>query len=240
MAKRFGVGKDTVAKQFVSTPQALSHRLRVLSRAGQVHERRQGPRRQYGERQSGPSTAAGFVFQKDLLLDWRSALSNVLIQFEMRGQRPGPDQVQKARELLEMVGVGQFTDAHPFQMSGGMRQRVAICRALVHDPQLLLMDEPFGALDAITRERLNLELAEIVARSHKTVVFVTHSVEEAVYLADRVIVLSPRPGIIRDEIHVPVSRDQRGWPGEGSPLDTYVRQARAAMDALHLEPEVLT
>jgi NitT/TauT family transport system ATP-binding protein len=199
-----------------------------------------GEIRMYGEKQSGPNTAAGFVFQKDLLLDWRSALSNVLIQFEMRGTRPGREQVARARELLAMVGIDQFADAHPFQMSGGMRQRVAICRALVHDPRLLLMDEPFGALDAITRERLNFELAEIAARSKKTVVFVTHSVEEAVFLADRVIVLSPRPGIIRAEIKIPIARDRRGWPGEGTPLDAFVRQAREAMDTLHIQPEVLT
>ena len=196
--------------------------------------------RTYGQRSTGPNPAAGFVFQKDLLLDWRSALSNVLIQFEMRGQRPSPGQRARALELLEMVGVGQFADAHPFQMSGGMRQRVAICRALVHDPALLLMDEPFGALDAITRERLNVELADIARKSRKTVVFVTHSVEEAVFLADRVIVLSPRPGMISAEIGVPLGREQRGWPGSGSPLDPYVRKAREAMDALHVQGEVLT
>ena len=152
-----------------------------------------------------PYTDIGVVFQSDLLLDWRTVLGNVLIQFEMRGLDTRPH-VDRARSLLQSVGLGAFESAYPWQLSGGMRQRVSICRALVHDPPLLLMDEPFGALDAITREQLQVDLQEIWQHSRKTVVFITHSISEAVFLSDRVVVMTPRPGKIREILPIELPR----------------------------------
>jgi NitT/TauT family transport system ATP-binding protein len=146
-----------------------------------------------GQRIAGPYTPAGVVFQRDLLLEWRDCLANILIQFEMRGKKAEPYRA-RALELLEMVGIRDFHGRYPRELSGGMRQRVSICRALAHDPGLLLMDEPFGALDAMTREQLNDDLADICARTNKTVIFITHSITEAIFLGDRVVVMSARPG----------------------------------------------
>jgi NitT/TauT family transport system ATP-binding protein len=154
---------------------------------------------------TGPELEAGVMFQRDLLLDWRTCERNVLLQFEMRGESARPHQ-QRARELLDMAGVGPFARRYPRELSGGMRQRVALCRALVHDPPLLLMDEPFGALDALTRENLNLELARLTAESGATVLFVTHGIDEAVFLADRVIVMSARPGRILADVRIELER----------------------------------
>ncbi len=148
-----------------------------------------------------PVTELGIVFQDPILLDWRSVLDNVLLQAEIRrldldGHR------KRALELLRMVGLGGFEQKRPFELSGGMRQRTSICRALVHDPRLLLMDEPFGALDEITRQRLNGELLRICALAGWTVVFVTHNVFEAVFLSSRILVMSRRPGRIVAEVPV--------------------------------------
>ena len=135
---------------------------------------------------SGPVTQLGIVFQQPILLDWRTALGNVLFQVEMRGESPTRWR-ERALALLEQVGLRDFADAYPHALSGGMRQRVAIARALVHEPKLLLMDEPFGALDALTREQMRLDLEALWMRLRMTVLFVTHSVDEAVLLADRVV-----------------------------------------------------
>jgi NitT/TauT family transport system ATP-binding protein len=168
----------------------------------------------------GPLTEMGFVFQRDLLLDWRTALENVLMQYELRGQSPRPHE-DRARELLDTVGLSGFADSYPWQLSGGMRQRVAICRALVHEPRVLLMDEPFGAVDALTRERLNVELSALCSGPpSKTVVFVTHDIDEAVFLADRIVVMSSRPGRIVEEVPVPLP----------SPRTNELRQTTAFME----------
>lgn len=153
----------------------------------------------------GPYTNIGIVFQSDLLLDWRTVLGNVLIQFEMRGLKTEPHR-ERARALIRSVGLGDFEQKYPWELSGGMRQRVAICRALIHDPPLLLMDEPFGALDALTRAQLQIDLQTIWQSTRKTVVFVTHSIEEAVFLSDRIIVMTPRPGRVREAIGVDLPR----------------------------------
>ena len=153
----------------------------------------------------GPTASIGIVFQNPLLMAWRSTLRNVLLQIEIRGL-PVADYRATAQELIELVGLEGFEDAYPHQLSGGMQQRVGLCRALIHDPDLLLMDEPFGALDALTREQMNAELQRIWMDRRKTVLFITHSISEAVYLADRVLVMSPRPGRIVGEINVDLPR----------------------------------
>jgi NitT/TauT family transport system ATP-binding protein len=153
----------------------------------------------------GPRHDIGMVFQQPVLLPWRSVLRNVLLPVDIQGL-PRARYVKRAHALLHQVGLDGFVDKYPHELSGGMQQRVGITRALVHDPAILLMDEPFGALDAMTREYLNLELLRLWADSRKTILFVTHSIPEAVFLADRVIVLSRRPGRIMEIIPVPLPR----------------------------------
>ncbi len=154
---------------------------------------------------SAPFPDVGFVFQQPVLLPWRSVLDNVLFSVEMLGL--DPRQYRKpARDLLELTGLAGFETKYPHELSGGMQQRVAICRALLPDPGLLLMDEPFGALDAMTREEMSLELLRIWEERRKTILFVTHSIPEAILLADRVVVMSPRPGRIARVIAVDLPR----------------------------------
>jgi NitT/TauT family transport system ATP-binding protein len=158
-----------------------------------------------GREVAGPPDDVGIVFQSPVLLAWRSVLDNVMLQIEMR-RLPRATYLPKAGALLEMVGLGGFERKLPWQLSGGMQQRASICRALVHDPAVLLMDEPFGALDAMTRERMNLELQRIWYETRKTVLFITHSIPEAVFLADRVLVMTERPGSIAAIYEVPLPR----------------------------------
>jgi NitT/TauT family transport system ATP-binding protein len=147
----------------------------------------------------------GMVFQAPVLFDWRTVGRNVELPLEVIG-RPKAEREAKAREMLELVELGEFASHHPWQLSGGMQQRVAIARALALDPAILLMDEPFGALDEMTRERMNLELLRIWDRTGTTVIFVTHSIPEAVFLSTRVVVMSARPGRITRVIPVDLPR----------------------------------
>lgn len=153
----------------------------------------------------GPHPDVGFMFQSPVLFPWRTVLSNVLLPARIRGQVTD-DVRERARELLDMVGISEFEGVLPRELSGGMQQRVALCRTLLNDPHILLLDEPFASLDEFTRERLNLELLEIQARSRKTVVFVTHNVVEATFMSDRVFVMTPRPGRIKGEIAIDLPR----------------------------------
>ncbi|WP_189526511.1 ABC transporter ATP-binding protein [Streptomyces sindenensis] len=161
-----------------------------------------------GERVTGPRHDIGYVFQRAALLEWRSALRNILLQAEIRRMETAVARA-RADELIRMTGLGGFEDAYPHELSGGMQQRVALCRALLHEPPVLLMDEPFGALDALTREQMNTELNRIWRTTGTTVLLVTHSISEAVYLADRVVVMSPRPGTVTEiiEVGLPAERD---------------------------------
>lgn len=161
-----------------------------------------------GQRITGPPPDIGMVFQRPVLLPWRSSLENVLLPIEFLGKDTRGLRA-RARELLKLVGLEDFERRYPYELSGGMQQRVAISRALIHDPKVLLMDEPFGALDAMTRDVMNLELQRIWLERRKTVLFVTHSIDEAVFLADRVIIMSRRPGSIIAEIPVRLPRPRK-------------------------------
>jgi NitT/TauT family transport system ATP-binding protein len=152
----------------------------------------------------GPSPGIGVAFQTPVLLPWRSVRQNVELPLDIRPETPADR--RDVDGLLELVGLKGFEDRKPYELSGGMQQRVALCRALVTNPSLLLMDEPFGALDALTREQMNLELQRIWMQAPKTVLLITHSINEAVLLADRVVVMSPRPGQIREIVPVPLPR----------------------------------
>jgi NitT/TauT family transport system ATP-binding protein len=162
-----------------------------------------------GRRVDGPHTDLGIVFQSPVLLDWRNVLGNVLVQLELRGLDPKPYR-EPAMELLRKVGLGDFHDRMPRELSGGMRQRASIVRALIHDPPLLMMDEPFGALDALTREQMRIDLEKLWLGRRQTTFFITHGISEAVALADRVVVMTPRPGRIDRiiEIDLPRPRDK--------------------------------
>jgi len=168
-----------------------------------------------GQPVSGPVSEVGIVFQKPILLDWRTVLGNVLMQVELRGRR-AQEYLPRARQMLEAVGLAEFEDRYPYELSGGMQQRASIARALIHDPPLLLMDEPFGALDALTREQLRIDLEELWLATRKTVLFITHSIDEAVLLSDRVVVMSPRPGRVEQVIEVDLPRP-RGLAGRKLP-----------------------
>ena len=177
----------------------------------------------------GPQTDLGIVFQTDVLLDWRSNLDNVLLQIELRKQSKQAHR-ERARQLLASVGLEGFEDRRPYELSGGMRQRVSICRALVHDPPVLLMDEPFGALDALTREQMMLDLQALWLERRKTVMFITHSIPEAVFLSDRVVVMTPRPGrvakVLEIELPRPRTLDVEATPG----FTGYVQEIRSVFE----------
>jgi len=158
-----------------------------------------------GQPVTAPPATMGMVFQRDLLLDWRTVIDNILLTIEFQGGRRR-DFVAKAHALLELYGLRGYADRHPWELSRGMRQRVAICRALIDDPRFLLMDEPFGALDALTRDDLNVELQALWGRGSKTIIFITHSISEAVFLSDRVIVMDKNPGRIVEDVAIDLPR----------------------------------
>jgi NitT/TauT family transport system ATP-binding protein len=175
----------------------------------------------------GPRRDVGIVFQAPVLLPWRTVFQNTMLPVQVQ-HRDRKVYESRAHQLIDMVGLGGFADKYPFELSGGMQQRAAIVRALVHDPAILLMDEPFGALDAMTREQMNVELLRIWRESRKTVVFITHSIPEAVFLADRCLVFCPRPGRLVDIVDVDLPR-----PRDLSVMNTpefgrYVQRIRAA------------
>lgn len=155
-----------------------------------------------GESVEGPSPKLGVVFQRPVLLEWRTIMQNLLLPLELK-RRPNETDREKARQLLDMVGLTDFAERYPRELSGGMQQRASICRALIGDPEVILLDEPFGALDALTREHLHLEFNELWRSTGKTVVMITHDIPEAVFLAERVVVMGPRPGRVIETFDVP-------------------------------------
>ncbi|MGI6855396.1 ABC transporter ATP-binding protein [Mesorhizobium sp. 1B3] len=182
-----------------------------------------------------PRNDIGIIFQDATLLPWKSALENVLFPIRIL-KRPVAQYREKARELLNMVGLSDFENKKPGELSGGMRQRVAICRALIHDPDILLMDEPFSALDAITRDQMNVALSEILETYRKTVVFVTHSIREAAFLSDRVVVMGGRPSSILLDMKMPFPRPRRFEIAETPEFAQVCRRLRLTIEEGHAAP----
>jgi NitT/TauT family transport system ATP-binding protein len=180
-----------------------------------------------------PRRDIGVIFQDATLLPWKSALDNVLFPVRIL-KLPIEPYRQRARDLLAMVGLSDFENKKPSQLSGGMRQRVAICRALIHDPDILLMDEPFSALDAITRDQMNVALSEILETYKKTVVFVTHSIREAAFLSDRVVVMGGRPSTIMLDMKMPFERPRRFEIEETSEFVAVCRKLRLTIEEAHI------
>jgi NitT/TauT family transport system ATP-binding protein len=202
----------------------------LLRMVGGLDSPTSGDLRIRGQPIGGTPDGLGFVFQRDVLVDWRTILDNVLLPIEFQNL-PRRASVQHAKDLLALFGLKGFENRHPWELSGGMRQRAAICRALITDPELLLMDEPFGAVDALTRDQLNVELQTIWLQSKKTVLFVTHSISEAIFLADRVAVMASRPGRIVQTVAIDFPRprplDVRDEPG----FAQYSRQIRKILES---------
>ncbi len=179
-----------------------------------------------------PRRDIGIIFQDATLLPWKSALDNVLFPVRIL-KLPIEPYRRRAKELLAMVGLSDFENKKPSQLSGGMRQRVAICRALIHDPDILLMDEPFSALDAITRDQMNVALSEILETYKKTVIFVTHSIREAAYLSDRVVVMGGRPSTVALDMKMPFERPRRFEIEETPEFVAVCRKLRLTIEQVH-------
>ena len=185
-----------------------------------------------GTPMAGPRTSIGIMFQDSTLLPWKSALDNVLFPIRIL-KRPLDAHRDGARQLLERVGLDDFANKKPHELSGGMRQRVAICRALVYDPELLLMDEPFSALDAITRDEMNELLLDLWQQYAKTALFVTHSIREAVFLADRVLVMTRRPATIVEDLTIPFARPRPMAIGESPEFNEICGHLRERIEESH-------
>ena len=183
------------------------------------------------QRNSAVTKELGVVFQDANLFPWYSVEKNVALPLKLRGIAK-QERLAKARELCDLVGIGGFETAWPRQLSGGMRQRAAIARSLSYEPHILLMDEPFGALDAITRDQLNLELQRIWLRQKCTIVFVTHSIPEAVFLGDRILLLSPRPGRIDTVVEVPFERPRPTSVQASPEFQAIVQRLRERLEAI--------
>ena len=198
----FDVGEHEFVSIVGSSGCGKSTLLRII--AGLMHQTA-GAVKVGGVPVDGPNAGIGMVFQTPVLLPWRTVRRNIELQIDIRrlDRRKYADEVTA---LIRLVGLQGFEKRHPYELSGGMQQRVALCRALIHNPSMLLMDEPFGALDALTREQMNVELQRIWLETKKSVVLVTHSISEAVFLADRVIVMTPRPGTVQEIVPVDLGR----------------------------------
>ena len=185
-----------------------------------------------GHEVDGPRRETGIIFQDATLLPWKSVLENVMFPIQIL-KLPEKDYIDRANELLNRVGLSNFTAKRPHELSGGMRQRVAICRALIHDPNILLMDEPFSALDAITRDQMNVVLSELLERYRTTVIFVTHSIREAVYLSDRVLVMGGKPSSIILDLTIPFKRPRQFDIEETAEFGALCRELRLTIERAH-------
>ncbi len=186
-----------------------------------------------GARIAKPPLGLGIALQRDALLDWMDVLANVLLPADFGGQ-PTAKYRDRAVELLGMVGLGDFIHAYPTALSGGMRQRVAICRALLLSPKLLVMDEPFGALDSLTRDQLNIDLHRLWLAQRMTVVFVTHSISEALFLSTRVLMFGPRPGRIVDDVRLDLPEHRMLEMRETAEFGVYAKRMRKSFEAMGL------
>jgi NitT/TauT family transport system ATP-binding protein len=229
------VSLGVAANEFVSIlgPSGCGKSTLLMMVAGLV-ERTGGDILIHGEPLTGPRREVGVVFQQPVLLPWRTVLENVLLPIELL-KLPRKKYRQRAMDLLTMAKIGEFAHCLPRQLSGGMRQRASICCALIHDPGILLMDEPFSALDAITRDEMGVELLRIWQANRKTVVFVTHSIREAAFLSDRVLVMGRRPAIILEEIAIDLPRPRHVSMMEDECFNQYVRRLRKSIEASHAE-----
>jgi NitT/TauT family transport system ATP-binding protein len=213
-----GCGKSTLLK-------IISGLLAATS--GEIHVN--------GKPVDGPLENVGMVFQAPVLLKWKSALGNVMLPVEF-AKLDRATYLEKARALLHLVDLQGFEEMYPYELSGGMQQRVSLCRALVTDPQILLMDEPFGALDAMTRDELDLELLKIWDGKRKTALFVTHNIQEAVFLSDTVIVMSPRPGRVIRKLGIDLPRPRTMEMMSSGKFCEYTLQIRAMLASSSLSP----
>lgn len=211
-----GCGKSTIAKMVTGLYPPSAGEVEVL-----------------GQPVKASPESLGVAFQQDLLLPWRTILKNVILKHSFhKGDRER--YVARAHELLRLVGLDGFEHKYPAQLSGGMRQRAAICRALVDDPRLLILDEPFGALDAITRDQIALDFQRLWMTERSTVMLITHSIEEAVFLADRVFVMSPRPGRIQRVIEIDLERPRSIGLRDGKEFAGYARELRHEFESMGL------
>jgi len=189
-----------------------------------------------GDAVTAPRARVGVMFQDSTLLPWKTTLENILFPVRIQ-KRPFAEYRERAHDLIRMVGLSGFESKKPHQLSGGMRQRVAICRALITDPDILLMDEPFSALDAMTRDEMNDALLDIWDRYRKTGLFVTHSIREAVYLADRVLVMTRRPATIVEDLRIPFARPRGRSIGEQKEFNEICAHLRGLIE--HKQSRVL-
>jgi NitT/TauT family transport system ATP-binding protein len=217
-----GCGKSTLLNMTAGLLSTTEGAIRVLDKP--VH---------------GPVYDLGIVFQQHLLLPWRTVLNNVLLQIEVR-RLDRAKYMRRAETLLKRVGLAAFMDRFPDELSGGMNQRAAIVRALVHNPELLLMDEPFGALDAITRDQMGLDFQRLSQEEGKTVLFITHSISEAVFLSNRVVVMSPRPGRIEEIIPIELGRERHFDLRDEPEFARYTRQIRRIFERMGVLTEYRT
>jgi NitT/TauT family transport system ATP-binding protein len=189
-----------------------------------------------GRKVCGPPDNIGMVFQRDALLEWRTVENNILLPVEFK-KKTSAAYKKKMAGLLTLTGLSEFGNCYPNELSGGMRQRASICRALIDDPALLLMDEPFGALDALTRDQMNVELQRIWTETRNTVLFVTHGISEAVFLGDRVVVFSPRPGKIAEILTIDLPRPRRLSLRESPEFGRYCNRIRELFQEMGLIKE---
>jgi NitT/TauT family transport system ATP-binding protein len=201
----------------------------LLRLLGGLHMPTDGQMLLAGQKHTGPSHRIGIVYQQPLLLPWKNVIENTLVPIRVRRAKLAPYR-ERAKELLTVLGLESFADSYPHQLSGGMQQRVGIARALIHAPEILLMDEPFGALDAMTRDTLTVELLRIHEEFRTTIVFVTHSIAESVLLADRVVVMTPRPGRVAQVLPVGLPRPRALEDVNSERFGQYASGVRAILD----------